>query len=64
MFSEGKTEQLSENLVYKEPLFESSINGRETLYEEERPQETHEESEWTGYMRNYRRNPPIELTEE
>ena len=64
MFSEGKTEQLSENLVNKEPLFESSINGIETLYEEETPQDSPEESEWTGFMRNYRRNPPIELTDE
>jgi hypothetical protein len=34
MYSDGKTEQLSEKLVNKEPLFESSINGRETFYEE------------------------------
>jgi hypothetical protein len=64
MLSDGKTEQLSENLVNKEPLFESSINGRETLYEEEKAPVTPEESDWTGFMRNYRRNPPIELTDE
>jgi hypothetical protein len=64
MFSNRKTEQLSENLVNKEPLFESSINGRETLYEVEKAPELPEASELTGFMRNYRRNPPIELTDE
>ena len=64
MISDGKTEQISENLVNKEPLFESSINGRETFYEEVKAPKTPEEGEWTGFMRNYRRNPPIELTDE
>jgi hypothetical protein len=64
MLSDGMRAQLSENLLQNEALFESSINGRETLYEEVRTQEIPEESEWTGIMRNYRRDPPLELSEE
>jgi hypothetical protein len=64
MLSDGKRAQLSDNLLPNEALFETSINGRETLYEEEKTQEITEESEWTGVMRNYRRDPPLELTEE
>ena len=64
MLSDGMRAQLSENLLQNEALFESSINGRETLYEEVKTQEIPEESEWTGIMRNYRRDPPLELSEE
>jgi hypothetical protein len=51
-------------LLPNEALFETSINGRETLYEEAKTPVTPEESEWTGVMRNFRRNPPIELTDD
>jgi hypothetical protein len=64
MLSDGKRAQLSDNLLTNEGLFETSINGRETLYEEVKTSEAPEESEWTGVMRNYRRDPPLELTEE
>jgi hypothetical protein len=64
MLSDGMRAQLSENLLQNEALFESSINGRETLYEEVKTQEIPEESKWTGIMRNYRRDPPLELSEE
>ena len=56
--------QLSENLLPNEALFETSINGRETLYEDAKTPETAEESEWTGVLRNYRRYPPLELTDD
>jgi hypothetical protein len=56
--------QLSENLLPNEALFETSINGRETLYEDAKTLETAEESEWTGVLRNYRRDPPLELTDD
>ena len=62
--SDGKRAQLSDNLLTNEALFETSINGRETLYEEVKTPETPEVSEWTGVMHNYRRDPPLELTEE
>jgi hypothetical protein len=64
MFSGGKTAQLSENLLQREPLFESSINGRETLYEEVRALEIPEGSERPSILRNYRRHPPVTLSEE
>jgi len=91
MLSDGKRAQLSDNLLPNEALFETSINGRETLYEEEEKtpetpeksewtetsingretlyeeeetSETPEKSEWRGIMSNYRRDPPLELTEE
>jgi hypothetical protein len=64
MLSEGKKTQLSENLIQNEKLFEASINGRGTQYEEAKTPETTEESEWSGFMRNYRRDPPLELTDD
>jgi hypothetical protein len=51
--------QLSEHLLQNEALFETSINGRETIYEESSTSEATEESEWTGIMRNYRRDPQL-----
>ena len=64
MFSDGKRAQLSENLLPNEALFETSINGRETLFDKAKTPEIPEASEWMGIMRNFRRNPPIELTED
>jgi hypothetical protein len=64
MFSDGKRDELSENLLQNEALFDTSINGRDTLYDELRTPEISDESELTGILRNYRRNPPIELTED
>jgi hypothetical protein len=64
MLSIGKKAQLSDNLIQNKKLFEPSINGRETLYEEAKTLEAPEESEWTGVMRNYRRDPPLELSDE
>jgi hypothetical protein len=64
MLSDGKRAQLSDNMLPNEGLIETSINGRETLYEEVKTSETPEETKWTGVMRNYRRDPPLELTEE
>ena len=61
MFSDAKRDELSENLLQNEALFETSINGRDTLYDEFRTPEISDERELTGIMRNYRRNPPIEL---
>jgi hypothetical protein len=40
MLSDGMRAQLSENLLQNEALFETSINERETLYEEEKTPET------------------------
>jgi hypothetical protein len=40
MFKDGKRAQLSENLLQKETPFETSINGRETLYQEVRTPDT------------------------
>jgi hypothetical protein len=34
MFPDSKTAQLSENLLKRDAVFETSINGRETIYEE------------------------------
>jgi hypothetical protein len=64
MLSDGKRAQLEDNLLPNKALFEPSINGRETLCEEAKTSETPEESEWTGVMRNYRRDPPLGLTDE
>ena len=64
MLSEGKRAQLSESLLQNEALFEASINGRETLFEEAKTPETIEESFWTRMMRNYRRDPPEVLSDE
>lgn len=43
-------------------MYWSSINERETFLEEELTPEPPEESEMTGFMRNYRRNPPLVLS--
>jgi hypothetical protein len=64
MFSDGKSAQLSENILEREALFESSINGRETLFEEVKAPEIAGGSERAGILRNYRRNPPVELSED
>jgi hypothetical protein len=64
MLSEEMRAQLSENLLQNEAPFESSINGRETLYEEAKTPETAEETEWKGIMRNYRRDPPLVLSDD
>ena len=64
MFIDEKRAQLLENLVKNEPLFDSSINGRETIYEEVNTPKIFEESEWVGIMRNYRRDPPVELSDD
>ncbi len=65
MFTDGKRAQLSENLLQKEtPLFETSINGRETLYEEVRTPETPQGSNGAVILRNYIRNPPVVLSED
>ena len=62
MLKEGKGAQLSENLLHKESLFETSINGRETIYEEMRAPNIPERSEKSISLRNLRRNPPVELS--
>ena len=64
MLSDGMRAQLSENLLENEGLIETSINRSGTLYEEPKTQDAPEESEWPGFMRNYRRDPPLELTDE
>ena len=64
MFSDGKRDELSEKLLQNEALFETSINERDTLYDEIRTPEISDESELSGIMRNYRRNPPIELSDD
>ena len=64
MFKDGKRAQLSENLLQKETQFETSINGRETLYQEVRIPDTPEGSEGAVILRNYRRNPPVVLSDD
>jgi hypothetical protein len=44
MLSDGKRAQLSDNLLPNEALFEPSINGRETLYEEVKTSDASEET--------------------
>jgi hypothetical protein len=43
---------------------ESSISGRESLYDDEKTPKMPEESEWRGIMRYYRRDPPLVLTDD
>ena len=64
MFTDSKIAQLSENLIEKEQLFESSINGRETIFEKLSTPEIPEGSEWLGIMQNYRRDPPLILLDD
>jgi len=64
MFPDGKTAQLSENLLQRDAVFETSINGRETLYEEGIPPETPEKNDRLGIMRNYRRHPHVALSDD
>jgi hypothetical protein len=64
MFSDSKTGQLSENLLQRDALFETSIKGRDTLYEEISGPSNPLVNERPGIMRNYRRHPPIVLSED
>jgi hypothetical protein len=64
MFSDDKRKQLSENLVEKETLVESSSNERKALYEQVRTPEIPKGGERSVILRNYIRNLPAELSDD